>query len=266
MSKLLENKVAIVTGGSRGIGQAYCLGLAAEGAKIVVADIIDTTDTVAQLNELQAGSAIGVKVDISKSASTEAMAAAAIDAFGRIDILVNNAAIFGPSAASDGVGLNMPFDEITEDQWDQMMAVNVKGTWQCVKAVAPQMTSQNYGKIINISSATIGMGMAGILHYVTSKGAVATMARCLARELGPRGIRVNCLTPGFTLSQASLDIMESSGMGDAMQGQIAAMCPLGRSQQPDDLVGSVVYLASPLSDFVTGQLLNVDGGVCHSGL
>ncbi|MDY6892508.1 MAG: 3-oxoacyl-ACP reductase family protein [Chloroflexota bacterium] len=251
---LLENRVAIVTGGARGLGQSYCLGLHREGAKVVVADIIDTTETVTKIKQA-GGEALGIKLDVRSAESTQQMAAKTVEAFGKIDILINNAALYGD--------LKMQaFHEISEEEWDRLMSINVKGVWQCTKAVAPHMMQQQYGKIINISSGTILMGVPGLLHYVTSKGAVWAMSRVLSRELGGFGIRVNCITPGFTMSQASRDIMKVSG-AEGMEKQIAAQAALGREEEPEDLVGAVLFLSSELSDFITGQTINVDGGVVH---
>jgi NAD(P)-dependent dehydrogenase (short-subunit alcohol dehydrogenase family) len=266
MSGLLDGRVVIVTGAARGIGQAYALACARHGAKVAVADLLDPADTVQQINALRAASAVGIEVDVARYASCEAMVKKTLDAFGTVTGLINNAALFGASSKQKGVQMR-PFNEITDEDWDLTMAINVKGTWNCCKAVAPHMMEKRYGKIVNISSQTIGMGTPMILDYVTSKGAVATMARCLSRELGPYGIRVNALTPGFTQSQAVKDMMAGIGaMGDAMTQQYAAQAALGRPQEPEDMVGTAVYLMSELSDFVTGQLLNVDGGQSHTGM
>lgn len=264
MSDLLAGKTIIVTGAARGIGQAYSLALAAQGAAVVVADILDTGDTVAQIKAVGAGSAIGVPLDVTNIESCRAMAAAALAINGRIDGLINNAALFGPSDKTKGAEL-MPFDAIDEQAWDGMMAVNVKGAWNCCKAAAPAMREQNYGKIVNISSNTVALGAAHLLHYVVSKGAIATMTRCLAKELGPEGIRVNTIAPGFIQSQASIDIMDKFD-AHAITGEMKNVCALGREQYPDDLVGSAVYLCSELSDFVSGQTLYVDGGATFSGI
>ncbi|MBI3300995.1 MAG: 3-oxoacyl-ACP reductase FabG [Deltaproteobacteria bacterium] len=256
MTARLDGRVAIVTGGARGIGQAYCLGLARAGARVVVADILDTGETVAKVKD--AGTvAIGVHVDVASFASVQQMVSQAIAAFQKIDILVNNAALMA--------GLKMgPFHQIAEEEWDRVMAVNVKGIWQCTRAVTPSMMQQQYGKLINISSTTILMGVPGLLHYVASKGAVFAMTRALARELGPFGIRVNTITPGLTQSQAIKDMIAAAPeqLG-AMSKQLAAQAALGREQYPEDLVGTVVFLASADSDFITGQTINVDGGVVH---
>ena len=255
MAMRLENKVAIVTGGARGIGQAYCLGLARAGAKVVVADVLDTSESVAHIKNLGA-LAIGVETNVAVMASVEQMTAAALEAFKRIDILVNNAALLA--------NLKMgSFSEITEEEWDQTMAVNVKGIWQCIKAVTPSMIQQQYGKIINISSTTVLMGVPGLLHYVTSKGAVFAMTRALSRELGPQGIRINTIMPGLTQSQAIKDMAAGSPELRGMSQQLAAQAALGREQYPEDLVGTVVFLASEDSDFITGQNITVDGGVAH---
>jgi len=249
----LTNKVAIITGGGRGLGQAYCLGFAEEGAKVVVADIISCDETIEQI-KAKGGETIAVTANVTQIDTLTAMAKAAIDQFGRIDILVNNAALYGD------IGGMKAMNDISEEEWDRLMAINVKGVWNATKAVLPQMQAQNYGKIINISSSTILMGVPGILHYVASKGAVWSMTRGMARELGPQGIRVNTLMPGFTMSQASRDLMKKSG-AKGMAQQIATQAALGREQKPEDLVGAVLYLASPASDFMTGQSINVDGGV-----
>lgn len=251
----LENRVAIVTGGARGIGQAYCLGLARAGAQVVVADVLDTRETVARV-KTAGGDAIGVTVDVASFASAQSMASKVIEAFKKIDILVNNAALMA--------NLKMgSFSQIPEDEWDRVMAVNVKGIWHCIKAVTPSMIQQQYGKIINISSTTVLMGIPGLLHYVTSKGAVFAMTRALSRELGPLGIRINTIMPGLTQSQAIKDMVAASpGLGE-MSTQLAAQAALGREQYPEDLVGTVLFLASEDSDFVTGQNFTVDGGVAH---
>jgi len=264
MSDLLTGKTIIVTGSARGIGQAYSLALAAQGANVVVADILDTADTVSQIDAAGKGAAIGVALNVTDMDSCRAMTAAALENFGRIDGLINNAALFGPSDKTKGAEL-MPFDAIDEQSWDNMMAVNVKGAWNCCKAVAPAMRQQAYGKIINISSNTVALGAAHLLHYVTSKGAIATLSRCLAKELGPEGIRVNTISPGFIQSQASIDIMDNFD-AHAITDDMKNVCALGREQYPDDLVGSAVYLCSELSDFVSGQTLYVDGGATFSGI
>ncbi|MDD3651176.1 SDR family oxidoreductase [Immundisolibacter sp.] len=260
MSALLDGRVIIVTGAARGIGQAYAKGLAEAGARVVAADILDCSDTVGLLG----GRGTGVPLDVTDMASCMAMADATLKAFGRIDGIINNAAMFGPSAHSEGARM-LPFDEIPEDAWRRMLEVNVTGVWHACKAVVPAMRKQGYGKIVNISSNTIQLGNPHLLHYVVSKGAVATMTRCLARELGPAGIRVNTLVPGFIQSQASLDIMRENhaeGITDAMR----AICSLGREQYADDLVGTAIYLCSALSDFVSGQMISVDGGACFTGM
>lgn len=264
MSDLLNGRTIVVTGGARGIGQAYCLGLARQGANVVTADILDSGETVDLLNDIKPGSGLGLKVDISDAASSAAMAKQAVDKFGQIDGLINNAAMFGKSSANKGAVMNS-FSDISEEDWDRMMNINVKGTWNGVKAVYPYMKKKGYGKIINISSNTIQLGNPNLLHYVTSKGAVATMTRCLARELGPDGIRVNAITPGFTMSQASKDILKDSNAPELTEVMRSMSC-LGQIQEPETLVGTAIYLMAELSDFVTGQVLNVDGGACFTGL
>ncbi|MBV1878394.1 MAG: 3-oxoacyl-ACP reductase FabG [Pseudomonadales bacterium] len=255
MSQDLSARVAIVTGGGRGLGQAYSIALAEAGAKVVVADVIDCDATVAQI--IQAGGeAIAVAADVTDTAAMTGMANAAIETFGRIDILVNNAALYG------GLEKMSPMIDLSEEEWDKVMDINVKGVWKAARAVVPQMTEQKYGKIINISSGTIFMGLPGMMHYVTSKGAVWAMSRVMSRELGAKGIRVNCVTPGFTMTQASEDLMAKAGNVDTKQ-RVVAMSALGREQQAEDLTGTVVFLSSAESDFITGQTLNVDGGVTH---
>ena len=260
MSDLLLDRVVIVTGAARGIGQAYAKGLTEAGATVVAADILDCEETVAQLE----GRGTGVELDVTDMASCTAMAQAALKAYGRIDGIINNAAMFGPSAVTPGAEM-MPFDQIPEDTWTRMMTVNITGVWHCCKAVAPAMRKQGYGKIVNISSNTIQLGNPYLLHYVVSKGAVATMTRCLARELGPQGIRVNTLVPGFIQSQASKDIMRVN-KAEEITERMKAICSLGREQYAEDLVGTAVYLCSALSDFVSGQMISVDGGACFTGM
>ena len=250
-----SGKVAIVTGAARGLGQAYALGLAAAGARVVAADIIDAGDTVDRIASA-GGEAFATTVDVADSTSTAAMAGEAVERFGRVDILVNNAALYGDISHFNALV------DIDEDEWDRVMAINVKGVWNASKAVVPTMGKQRYGKIVNISSATILMGVPGLLHYVTSKGAVWAMTRSMSRELGPMGIRVNTIMPGFTQSQASKDLMEKSG-ATGMEKQIASQAALGREQEAEDLVGTVLFLSSSASDFITGQSLNVDGGVIN---
>ena len=251
--KRLEGRVAIVTGGGHGIGKAYAARLAQEGAKIVIAEI-DEKAALAVAQELtQAGfEALGVRTDVSDPASVEKMAAAAVDRFGRIDILVNNAAIFATVPMS-----RSPFDQITVDEWDRMMTVNLKGTWLASCAVIPQMRKQGYGKIINISSGTALKGSPSRIHYVTSKAGILGFTKTLANEVGKDNICVNCVAPGSTLSEENPDedIVK-------MRTQATSTRALKRVQSPDDLTGAIVFFSSADSDFITGQTLVVDGGSC----
>jgi 3-oxoacyl-[acyl-carrier protein] reductase len=250
----LKDRVAIVTGAARGIGQAYGLALAGEGAKVVAADILSCGETIAKVQEA-GGEALAITVDVADAQSTQAMAAQTVQRFGRIDILVNNAAFYG--------GLKLtPFEQILEDEWDRVMAVNVKGIWLCCKAVIPTMKEQGKGKIINISSDTIWMGVPLFLHYVASKGAVFALTRALARELSGTGINVNTITPGYTRTEAAQGLADPEAVAHIREWVLGQQI-IKRNQEPSDLTGALVFLASEDSDFITGQTINVNGGATH---
>ena len=246
----LDGKAAIVTGAAQGIGAVYAKALARAGAKLCVSDILDTADTVAAIREA-GGEAIGMKVDVTDMAACEKMVADTVAAFGSADILVTNAALF---AALE----RRSFLDIGGDEWDRVMAINTRGVFNCVKAAAPEMKKRGYGKIINISSSTIYSGVPLMLHYVASKGAVDAMTKALARELGGDGITVNSIAPGFTMSDAI------EAQRDKLEFYVNLSLTsrsIRREQVPDDLIGTLIFLASPESDFVTGQALVVDGGM-----
>lgn len=250
----LKDRVAIVTGAARGIGQAYCLALAREGANVVAADILSCAETVAKVQQA-GGQALGVTADVANAQSTQAMAVQTLQRFGRIDILVNNAAVYG--------GLTLtPFEQISEAEWDRVMAVNVKGVWLCCKAVIPVMKQQGHGKIINIASDTIWLGVPLLLHYVASKGAVFAFTRALARELSGTGITVNTITPGYTRTEAAQGLADPETVA-RLRAWVLDQQIIKRSEEPSDLAGTVVFLASEDSDYITGQTINVNGGATH---
>lgn len=245
----LSGKVAIVTGAAQGIGARYAVSMAAEGAKVVVADLLDTSEAVAEIKKA-GGDAIGCMVDVSSPESVAAMVAKTVETYGGIDILVNNAAIFGKLT-------DKSFSEIDSLEWDNVMAVNVRGTFECVKAVYPIMQANNSGKIINIASGTVFKGAPYLLHYVTSKGAIIAMTRSLSRELGEYNICVNALAPGLTMSE---NVAAGSNYNADKLNANKSTRALKRLQEPRDLVGAVLFLASQDSDFMTGQTMVVDGG------
>src|SRR5262245_12686597 len=243
----LRDKVIIVTGGAKGIGRAYCLGAAAEGAHVVVADIADTKPAVGEV-EARGTQALGVECDVSREEDTERLAAETLARFGRIDVLMNNAAVYGTLRRRTLL-------EIPVEEWDRVMAVNLRGLFLCARAVVPAMKAQGKGTIINISSSTFFKGVPDFLHYTTSKGGVVGFTRSLAREVGEFGIRVNAIAPGFTLSGDN----ERNISEERKQANVQARM-LKRPELPEDLVGTFLYLASDASDFVTGQTILVDGG------
>lgn len=245
----LDGRVIIVTGGAQGIGKAYCQGLAREGAKVVVADI-DGSLAERAAEELGAAEALPVATDVSQLEGTERMVKATLDQFGRIDGLVNNAAVFQRPSVKRG-----PFEEISVEEWDRVMAVNVRGTFLCCRAVLPQMKQQKYGKIVNISSGTVLSGTPRFAHYVTSKAAVIGLTRCIAREVGDFNICINAVAPGLTLS---LDNVDEAGM-ESYKQRAQTAC-IKRVETPQDLVGTIVFLSSAESDFITGQTIAVNGG------
>ena len=245
----LEGRVAIVTGGGHGIGKFYARRLAEEGARVVIAEI---DGRAAERVAADIGGAIALRTDVSDQASVEAMAAATVERCGRIDVLVNNAAIFATVPMS-----RSPFDQIDPAEWDRMMAVNLRGTWLACRAVIPQMRKQAYGKIVNISSGTALKGSASRIHYVTSKAGILGFTKTLAMEVGKDNICVNCIAPGSTLSEENAD----EALVKYRQAA-ASTRALQRMQTPEDLVGAILFFASADSDFVTGQTLVVDGGAC----
>lgn len=247
----LEGKVAIVTGGGHGIGRAYCLGLAGEGAAVAAADIDGEAARETQREiEKAGGTGLGLETDVARPESAELMARRAEEAFGRIDVLVNNAAVFSTIPIS-----RVPFDQVPLEEWDRVMTVNLKGMFLACRAVAPIMRRQKKGKIINISSASIYKGTGFRIHYVTSKAGVVGFTRTLAHELGEDGICVNAVAPGSTLSEPP----QNSSAVKFRQSAASGRC-LKRVELPEDLVGTIIFLSSNESDFITGQTLVVDGG------
>jgi NAD(P)-dependent dehydrogenase (short-subunit alcohol dehydrogenase family) len=245
----LKDKVAIVTGAAQGIGAHYARGLAREGAAVAVVDILDPNPVAKEIVGAD-GKALPLKIDISDEGQTKEMVRKTVEAFGRVDILVNNAAIYGTI-------VRKPFEEITVDEWDKLYAVNVRGMFLCVKAVAPHMKAQKRGKIVNVTSSTFFKGNENFLHYVSSKGAVVAMTRSLARELGDYDINVNAIAPGQTMSEANLK------RGEETDARSQRTRLLKRRLLPEDLVGTVIYLSSADSDMMTGQVLLVDGGTAY---
>jgi len=248
----LAGRTAIVTGGAKGIGRHYSRALAAEGARVMIADIADGKELAQELAAAHgANSVASAVVDVSDESAVKALVAATIDRFGKIDVLVNNAALYAPLRESKCT-------EIDAAVWDQVMAVNLRGPFLMVKHVAPHMQAAGYGKIINIGSGTAFRGIPWMLHYVTSKGGILAMTRALSRELGDHGIRVNTLAPGFTLSDSVMS--ENPGHVSTARERAVASRALHRDMHPQDLLGALVFLASADSDFVTGQTIMVDGG------
>lgn len=245
----LKDRVAIVTGGGFGIGRSYSLGIAREGGKVVIADIND--EGAAQTEETiraEGGEVLSVHTDVANQKSVEAMARAAMERFGHIDILVNNASLFATIPLRE-------LEEIEVEEWDRIMAVNLRGPFLCTKAVVPYMKRQRYGKIINISSGSILTGNPLRIHYVTSKAGIIGFTRSLARALGDYNICVNTIMPGSTASEGAL----AAYPPEFFERGAEARC-LRRIQRPEDLVGTVIFLASSDSDFITGQAILVDGG------
>ena len=250
----LLDKVAVITGGARGIGFAYSQRFVAEGARVVIADITDPTDAAEKL--ASPDRVLGMRTDVSDTGSVRWMVNETLRRFGRIDVLVNNAAVFASLKPQR-------FDDIPETEWDRVMAVNVKGIWNCVRAVTPAMRAQGGGRIVNIASAIVGKGTAFLLHYVTSKGAVVAMTRALARELGGDRITVNAVAPGLILSDTVQDNPDITNFQSAAVMQARS---LPRDAFPEDVEGAVVFLASDDSAFMSGQTLIVDGGSVFSTL
>ncbi len=247
----LRDKVAVITGAARGIGAAFAIGFAGEGARVVVADIGDGTDTVAAI-EKAGGEALFVKTDVSRQEQCDAMAKAAVDRFGAVDILVNNAGLL--------VTLK-PFMEVTREEWMRVMEVNTLGPFQCVKAVFPYMKDRG-GKIVNISSGTIFEGVPGMPHYISSKGAIVAFTRGMARELGEYGINVNAIAPGFTHSEGGEEFDRNKKFPPAPLDEVQmSMRCIKKPAYPEDLVGVALFLSSDDSRMITGQLIVHDGGV-----
>ena len=247
---MLQGKIVIVTGAARGIGREYCIQFAKMGASVVAGDVNPCAETVTEARR-HGGRAIGVTVDVTDRVSTTRLAEAAREEFGRIDGLVNNAALYG--------GLHGGrFDAIAEDEWDAAMAVNVKGVWHCCKAVVPAMRGNGGGSIVNIASLAAIYGMPYALHYTTSKAAVIGITRGLARELGRDGIRVNSVAPSAVVTEGTREFF--GGKYEKALDTIKAGQSIQRNLEPIDLVGTVAWLLSDGSRFVTGQTISVDGG------
>jgi 3-oxoacyl-[acyl-carrier protein] reductase len=245
----LTNRTVIVTGGGKGIGKVYAQEFARAGARVVSADIDEpAAKAVADTLAAEGLKAVGLGVDIASEASANAMAQAALDRFGSIDVLINNASLMSVLPRRSWL-------EIPVEEWDRVMAVNLRGTFLTCRAVFPAMKAQQRGKIINISSSRVFEGTPNRLHYTTSKAGVVGFTRALAREVGEFGITVNAVAPGITLS----DTQVASSSGNYLGAHLAGRA-IERPQYPEDLVGAVMFLSSVASDFMTGQTLLVDGG------
>jgi NAD(P)-dependent dehydrogenase (short-subunit alcohol dehydrogenase family) len=245
----LKGKVAIVTGGGMGIGKAIATRLAKDGAAVVIADLQKFDQAAAEIARSTGSKTLGVHADVSKETDVAKMAADTVETLGRIDILVNNAAVFS------SIELR-PFENIPVDEFRKVMEVNIMGVWLCCRACVPQMRKGGYGRIVNLASGAPLKGVPLFLHYISSKGAVIAMTRGLAREVGKDGITVNSLAPGFTLSENVAKHEVHVKLGEVTRMSRA----IPRDETPDDLVGTVSFLASDDASFITGQTLVVDGG------
>ena len=245
----LTGRVVIVTGGGKGIGKVYAREFAKAGAKVVAVDI-DGDAAMAVADEINrgGGQALGMRTDVSDEASTNEMATTAKECFGTISVLINNASLMSVLPRRNWL-------EIPVEEWDRVMAVNLRGIFLCCRAIFPIMREEKYGKIVNISSSRVWEGIPNRLHYTTSKAGVIGLTRALCREVGEHGVTVNAVTPGYTLSESQEATSTSNYLAVQSEGRA-----LGRSQYPEDLVGAVMFLASAASDYMTGQTLNVDGG------
>ncbi len=241
----LQGKVAIVTGGAQGIGRAIAEGLAADGARLVIADLKGAEEAAGSLPD-----GVGLTVDVASEADTERMATATIERCGAIDILVNNAGLYASLAMR-------PFEQIPIAEWRQVMDVNVMSMFLTCRAVVPRMREQGGGRIINISSGTPFRGVPFVLHYVTSKGAIVALTRALAKELGADNVLVNCVAPGFTMSAG---VRAHPEVVEALRDVSISARTLRRDQVPEDIVGAVVFLCGPGATFITGQTMVIDGG------
>lgn len=251
MSPVLEDKVAIITGASRGLGKAFALRFAEEGAKLLLTTTnLERAEGTVKEIEAKGGEVAIMQTDISVKSDTQKIAEKVMEEYGRVDILVNNAAIwFGIRAK--------PWDAWTEEEWDRIFSVNVRGTWMVCKAIAPLMVKAGKGKIVNIASNVARVGGAPIfMPYSCTKGAIYTMTHALAHALGRSNINVNAVAPGFTATEASLDMTGGGASFDAA----ASGQSIPRREEPEDLVGAVLFLASADSDFISGQVIYVDGG------
>jgi NAD(P)-dependent dehydrogenase (short-subunit alcohol dehydrogenase family) len=241
----LAGKVAIVTGGAQGIGRAIADGLATEGARVVIADLTKADEAAAEFED-----GVGLTIDVSSEDDVRRMVDETLERCGRIDVLVNNAGLYASLAMR-------PFEQIPLEEWRQVMDVNVASMFLTCRAVVPAMREQGGGKIVNISSGTPFRGVPFLLHYVTSKGAIVAFTRALAKEVGKDNVLVNCVAPGFTMSAG---VKEHPEVIEKLRDVSVAARTLQRDQEPEDIVGAVVYLSGPHSDFVTGQTIVIDGG------
>ncbi len=246
----VAGRVVIVTGGGRGIGRVYSESFAQAGMKVLLADIYpDEAEKVAQGIRENGGEAVAMRVDISSQKDTEAMAAAAVREFGGLDAIVNNASMMSALPRRS-------WAEIPLEEWERVMAVDLRGLFLCCRAVVPHMRKKKAGRIINVSSGRVLEGTPNRLHYTTAKAGVIGFTRALARELGADKINVNVVLPGLTLSDTQI----ASSKPGYITADYDKQRALGRAQYPEDLVGTVLYLLSDASAFVTGQSFNIDGG------
>ena len=248
----VRGRVVVVTGGGQGIGRTYCLEFSRAGARVIVADLNgDKAMKVADEIIAEGNEAAATQADVANADSVGSVVDFACESFGPVEVLINNAAIFSTLGRSG-------FEDIALDEWNQVMHVNVTGSMLCARAVTPSMRDAGWGRIINISSTTVPMGLPGFLHYVTSKSAVIGMTNAMARELGPAGITVNAILPGLIETE-----VENPGRTDRVRQLVLDSQCVKFLGSPDNLVGMLLFLASPASSYVTGQSFAIDGGCVH---